>query len=86
MKTIFLGEAANDSGKVGFSEAWPLQVNQLRCLLTIILLCLPSCPDCVYIHTLSDIDNELHICVVVVIGTSRNLCNIVLAIFFHPCS
>jgi hypothetical protein len=25
MKTIFLGDAASDSGSLGFSEAWPLQ-------------------------------------------------------------
>lgn len=26
MKTILCGEAASDSGRVGFSEAWPLEI------------------------------------------------------------
>ena len=56
MNMIFLGEAARDSGSFGFSEAWPLGFYQL--LRPIIFdASLPSSPDCMYVHTFSNINN-----------------------------
>lgn len=75
MKTIFLGEAASDSGSFGFSEACPLKS---CCQLAVLhvsptRLDLPSCPDRVHVHALRNIDNELHIGVVVVVRATWNL-------------
>lgn len=74
MKTIFFGEAASDSGSFGFSEAWPLDilVSQTRKSGNRGQNS-PSCPHSVDVHTLCNIDNELDVGIVVVVGTSRNL-------------
>jgi hypothetical protein len=64
MKTIFLGDAARDSGSFGLAKIQPTN-SQLRRL--------PSCPHSVDVHTLGNIDDELDICVVVVICASRYL-------------
>jgi hypothetical protein len=79
MKTIFFGEAASDSGSFGFSDACPLS------RLSVFHLCLPSkfsnevffilpsSPYRVNIHSLSNIDNQLNIGIVIIIGTTRDL-------------
>lgn len=73
MKTIFFGEAASDSGSLGFSEAWPLGRCQQKSPELNEGQNVPSCPHGVDVHTLRNIDNELDIGVVVVVGTSGHL-------------
>lgn len=71
MNTIFFGEAARDSGKVGFSEAWPL--HRQYSLIKASRANSPSCPHCMNVHTLGNVDDEFHIGVVVVVRAPRNL-------------
>ena len=77
MKTIFLGEAARDSGSFGFSEAWPLQTKtgQSRAFRARVMFqnVLPSGPNGMNVHPLSNIHNQLHVGVVVVVGPAGNL-------------
>lgn len=73
MKTIFLGDAARDSGSLGFSEAWPLSYCELKHSTSPHRNCSPSCPHCVNVHTLGNVHDEFDIGVVVVVGTSRDL-------------
>ena len=73
MKMIFLGDAAKDSGNFGFSEACPL------CSISSVTdngrsQCSPSCPNRVDVHSLSDVDNQFHVCVVVVVRAAGDLC------------
>lgn len=75
MKMIFLGEAASDSGSLGFSEACPLET---QCQPNLPLPnsyreYAPSCPHGVDVHSLGHIDNELDVSVVVVVGTAGYL-------------
>lgn len=80
MKTIFFGEAASDSGNFGFSEAWPLFAGDGQLLSEhwpsyLDLdgnLDIPACPNCVDVHPLGDIHDQLHVGVVVVVGASRH--------------
>lgn len=81
MKTIFFGEAASDSGSFGFSEAWPLcaEIGQFSSKQSPAdgdfdgNLDVPSCPNRVDVHPLSNIHDQLHIGVVVVIGAAGHL-------------
>jgi hypothetical protein len=75
MKTIFLGDAARDSGSFGFSEAWPLGrlVSKKVRPTNKHMWRLPSSPHSVDVHTLGNIDDELDICVVVVVCASGYL-------------
>jgi len=72
MKTIFLGEAARDSGSFGFSDAWPLflvsPVHIFRMEKP-----LPASPHSMHVHSFCNIHNHFHVGVVVVIGTTFNL-------------
>lgn len=78
MKTIFFGEAASDSGSFGFSEAWPLfaesgQYSSEQDLAGSYFNGnpdIPACPNCVDVHPLSNIHDQLHIGVVVVVGAA----------------
>lgn len=79
MKTILLGDAASDSGSNGFSDACPLSQRERRPSLNVFHL--PSRPNGVYIHPLCDVDNELHIRIIVVVGATRNL--IMSVMLFH---
>lgn len=80
MKTIFFGEAASDSGNFGFSEAWPLFArngqfwSEQRLALSDLGAHsnIPACPNCVDIHPLGNIYDQLHIGVVVVVGAARH--------------
>ena len=73
MKMIFFGDAARDSGNFGFSEACPLCRCQL-CQIQKQSESSPSCPNRMDVHSLSDIDNQLHVCVIVVVRPARDLC------------
>ena len=71
---IFFGDAASDSGNFGFSEACPLGLSILRDLgMADSRDHSPSCPDRVYVHSLSNINNQLNIGIVVIISSSWNL-------------
>lgn len=66
MKTIFFGDAARDSGSLGFSDAWPLEMLARSHLLSAQSNS-PSGPHGVYVHALGNINNKLDVCIVVVI-------------------
>lgn len=79
MKMIFFGDAARDSGNRGFSEAWPLQ-NKHQHFVPLFLFPsavspnhLPSCPHGVHIHPLRNIDNQLDVGIIIIIGSTGNL-------------
>lgn len=74
MKTIFLGDAARDSGSFGFSEAWPLEeTNQVSQLSSrqwqeeAKIQNSPASPDGMDVHALGNVDNQLDVGIVVVI-------------------
>lgn len=89
MKTIFLGEAASDSGSLGFSEAWPLWHNCKLPRLTTEPARLgggetksggkmlgnhsPSSPHRVDVHALGNIHDQFHVGIVVVVCASGDL-------------
>jgi hypothetical protein len=77
MKRIFLGEAARDSGNLGFSDACPLwKWSVLRwCHCQSDSCILPSCPHGVNIHSLCNIDDQLDVGIIVVIRAPGNLLN-----------
>ena len=79
MNMIFLDEAARDSGNLGFSEACPLViVSQLSSSLT--QLDSPACPDCMYVHSLRNVHDQLNIGVIIVVRTSGYLFTVALAL------
>lgn len=74
MKTILRGDAASDSGSLGFSEAWPLQPPvSIQSHLCSRCVDSPSSPHGVDAHALGDIDNQLDVGVVVVVGATGDL-------------
>lgn len=78
MKTILLGEAASDSGSFGFSDACPLvAIDQPHAVLAkrsgTGCYDLPAGPDGVDIHALGNVDNQLDVGVIVVVGAAGDL-------------
>src|SRR5689334_14087539 len=75
IKMIFFGEAASDSGSLGFSDAWPLVqlMSAMSCIRSRTVKNLPSCPHGVHVHALCNIHNELHVGVVVVVRAAGHL-------------
>lgn len=71
MKMIFFGEAASDSGSLGFSDAWPLRIVKTTPMLH--LSYLPSSPNGMNIHSFGNIDNQLDIGIIIIIGTTGHL-------------
>ena len=72
MKMIFLGDAARDSGSVGFSEACPLCIRESE-HIPMSWWCLPAGPNGMDIHSFGNINDEFDVGVIVVVRTSRHL-------------